>query len=369
MMKFADFQKPFAVAGIGLILMLAQRCGAQAAIPSERYTWKNVKVVIGGFVPGIEFSTKEPGLAYCRTDIGSVYRWDNSNKKWIPLTDMIGEPNYHGAESLATDPIDANNVYVAEGMYGNGPAAILRSHDKGNSWEITKVPFTMGGNENGRGVGERLAVDPNDNKILYFASRHDGLWRSDDSAATWKKVDSFPVTGTGTKFEKDRWGGPIYAGLSFVTFDQKSGAAGAATPVIYVGLADKGDAHLFRSTDAGKTWKAVDGEPKDLLAIHGMLDENGSLYLVYDNGVGPNGVTKGELWKLNTKNDKWLDVSPEKHSPTPGGYGGLSLDQSHPGTLAVATLNRWSPVDTVFRSTDGGETWKDIREKSVRDPA
>src|SRR5450432_3738627 len=247
MMKFADFQKPFAVAGIGLILMLAQRCGAQAAIPSERYTWKNVKVVIGGFVPGIEFSTKEPGLAYCRTDIGSVYRWDNSNKKWIPLTDMIGEPNYHGAESLATDPVDANNVYVAEGMYGNGPAAILRSHDKGNSWEITSVPFKMGGNENGRGVGERLAVDPNDNRILYFGSRHDGLWMSTDSAVTWNKVEIFPIKGKPINPDANRRGGPSEAGLSFVIFDAKSGSAGAATPTIFVGSADHGESRLFRS--------------------------------------------------------------------------------------------------------------------------
>jgi hypothetical protein len=45
----------------------------------------------------------------------------------------------------------------------------------------------------------------------------------------------------------------------------------------------------------------------------------------------------------------------------------LSLDRQKPGTLAVATMNRWSPVDTVWRSTDGGATWKDIADNATRD--
>ena len=59
------------------------------------------------------------------------------------------------------------------------------------------VSFRMGGNEDGRGVGERLAVDPNDNRVLFFGSRHEGLWKSTDCAATWKKVETFPLKGLG----------------------------------------------------------------------------------------------------------------------------------------------------------------------------
>ncbi len=56
-------------------------------------------------------------------------------------------------------------------------------------------------------MGERLAVDPNDDQILYLASPANGLWRSRDGGATWAQVAAFPVTST-----------PDDIGLSFVTF-------------------------------------------------------------------------------------------------------------------------------------------------------
>ena len=71
-------------------------------------------------------------------------------------------------------------------------AAILRSMDQGKTFQTVEVPFRMGGNANGRGVGERLAIDPNDNNILYFGSRAAGLWISKDAALTWNQVNNFP---------------------------------------------------------------------------------------------------------------------------------------------------------------------------------
>ena len=53
---------------------------AQAAPKTEPYVWKSAKIVAGGFITGIVFSPKEPGLAYCRTDIGGAYRIDNKSR-------------------------------------------------------------------------------------------------------------------------------------------------------------------------------------------------------------------------------------------------------------------------------------------------
>ena len=63
--------------------------------------------------------------------------------------------SYFGGESIAPDPIDANTVYIAAGMYRTDPSAMLRSHDRGKTWDVFPVSFRMGGNEDGRGVGER----------------------------------------------------------------------------------------------------------------------------------------------------------------------------------------------------------------------
>ena len=46
--------------------LLSGRSSAQTTQP---YTWRNVQIVGGGFVPGIIFNQTEPGLVYARTDI------------------------------------------------------------------------------------------------------------------------------------------------------------------------------------------------------------------------------------------------------------------------------------------------------------
>ena len=158
---------------------------ARASVPHfPHYAWNNVTVGGGGFSPNIIFSPVEPGLAYLRTDIGRVYRYEQSQQRWIALQDGMAEGNYFGVESVAPDPRNAQVVYAAVGMYGSGPAAILRSDDRGTTWNVFPVPFRMGGNEDGRGLGERLAIDPHDTNSLYFGSRHDGLQRSADRGRT-----------------------------------------------------------------------------------------------------------------------------------------------------------------------------------------
>jgi xyloglucan-specific exo-beta-1,4-glucanase len=169
-----------------------------AQVASEAaYQWRNVRVGGGGFSPGIVFSRVERNLEYLRTDIGGVYRWDATRGEWLALQDHMPQSNYFGIESIAADPRDANVVYVAAGMYRRDAAAILRSGNRGSSWEVFPTAFRMGGNEEGRGLGERLAIDPNDTAVLYFASRHDGLQRSTDRGRMWSKVASFPYRGRG----------------------------------------------------------------------------------------------------------------------------------------------------------------------------
>ena len=42
------------------------------------------------------------------------------------------------------------------------------------------------------------------------------------------------------------------------------------------------------------------------------------------------------------------------------GYSGLSIDAQHPGTIMVTGYSSWWPDTFIWRSTDGGTTWKQI---------
>lgn len=334
--------------------------GGQAA-----YRWRSVKVGGGGFIPAILFSPVEQDLAYARSDMGGVYRWDAARAAWLPLQDDFAQSGAFGVESLAPDPVDPRVVYAAVGMYAHDPAMILRSEDRGATWARYPVAFRMGGNEPGRGLGERLAVDPNNTAVLYFGSRHDGLQRSLDKGRTWRRVEGFPAHGLGLPKGRRE----AHAGISFVVVDRAGGLKDGRSAVLYAGLADPGEHHLFRSQDGGESWRPVAGEPRaDLLPAKAELDGQGRLFVTYGNGVGPNGVTDGAVWRLDTRSGVWTDITPDRGpGRPPGGYMGVSVSRSRPGVVVVASLNRWKPGDDIWRSADGGETWKAYRQLSTRD--
>ncbi len=81
--------------------------GSAQTVPQERYSWKNVQIVGGGFVDGFVFHPTAPGVRYARTDMGGAYRWDQSAHRWQPMLDWLSykDRNLMGIESIAVDPV------------------------------------------------------------------------------------------------------------------------------------------------------------------------------------------------------------------------------------------------------------------------
>jgi xyloglucan-specific exo-beta-1,4-glucanase len=343
--------------------------GVDSGSLAEDYIWRNVAIVGGGYVPGIVFNTKEPGLVYARTDIGGAYRWNTKVERWVPLLDSIGwdDWNLTGVDSIATDPVDPNRVYVLAGTYTNGwtnqNGAVLRSNDRGKTWQRTDLPFKSGGNMPGRNMGERLNIDPNDDSILYLGARSgNGLWKSADYGQTWGRVASFPATGTYAQDPSDASGylsDPL--GVVWTVFDPASGDCGKSpSRAIYVGVADLG-VSIYRSTDGGDTWQALPGQPTGFMPHHAVLASNGAMYIAYNNKGGPFDGESGDVWKYQTTTGTWTRITPgSTPEDTPFGYGGLAVDARHPDTVMVAALNSWWPDTILWRSTDAGATWSRI---------
>ncbi|MFF1911577.1 1,4-beta-glucanase [Streptomyces sp. NPDC058239] len=339
---------------------------APAAAASERHRAKDVEphrwrtAAIGGtgFVTGLLFHPAVQGLAYARTDIGGAYRWDDVQSRWTALTDQLGWDDWNllGIEALAIDPAHPDRLYLACGTYAQSwasPGAVLRSEDRGATWARTDLAVRLGANEDGRGAGERLLVDPRDSETLWLGTRHDGLLRSTDRGVTWAPVD-FPATASAAG-----------QGVTFLV---------AAGRTVYAGWGDGGTA-LYRTTASGG-WETVPGQPSGDVAASGVpiraaYDANSStLYVTYADAPGPNGQSDGSVHRLDTLTNTWRNVtpvSPESASGDTFGYGGVAVDARRAGTLVVTTNNRWSQIDTVFRSTDGGATWSSLKDAAVLD--
>lgn len=343
-------------AGVDAAAALA---GGAAAVGAP-YVWRNVAIVAGGFVTGIVYSSTQQDVLYARTDISGAYRFSAATGAWTPLLDWVSraESNYAGVESIAIDPVNPDRIYLAAGMYTTSSGAFLISDDGGQTFTTVPTSIPMGSNDDGRSVGERLAIDPNDTSTLYFGSRTSGLWTSTDSGSSWTQVTSFPGPD-----EYD--GGPAVgpAGIVFVRFDPKTGGSGVPTTV-YVGVAVTGTS-LYSSSDGGMTWNAVPGAPTGLLPARSALSSTEKLYVTYGggtagttNGDGPNNATTGAVYRLDLGAGTWTNITPatSKGSVT-FGYAGVTVDAQNPSTVMVSTIDRWSTGDDIYRSTNEGATW------------
>ncbi|ELS56902.1 exo-alpha-sialidase [Streptomyces viridochromogenes] len=353
-----------AAALTGLPSLAGPASAAEPAAAGQAYRWRTAVMGGTGFITGVLFHPSVRGLAYARTDIGGAYRWDDRTASWIPLTDHLGWDDWNllGVEAMAVDPAYPNRLYLALGTYSQSWAAngaVLRSDDRGATWTRTDLSVKLGANEDGRGTGERLLVDPRDSNVLWLGTRHDGLLKSADRGATWAAATGFPGSPSATG-----------QGVTLLV---------AAGRTLYAGWGDSDGStpNLFRTVD-GRTWEAVPGRPSGTAAkvpIRAAYDRGTShLYVTYANAPGPNGQSDGSVHKLCTLNGKWTEVTPVKPGGTTAdgsadtfGYGGVAVDARRPGTLVVSTNNRWAAVDTVFRSTDGGRTWTSLKDTAVFD--
>lgn len=346
--------------------------------------WTTVKMGGGGYVPGIVYHPTVANLRYARTDVMGIYRWDHVISRWTALTDGFSrlDGSYQGAESIAVDPTDANRLYMTARMAVNmGNGRFYHSSNQGNTWSYVDFPFPVGSNNQGRAIGERLAVDPNLPTTMFYGSRTAGLWKSSDRGLHWSQVTSLSSkVMTNDEMNNANGGNPV--GVEFVVFGAHvptSGftPSGSATQTIYVGVAPDYknmaglSAYLYKSTDGGASWSsvalpaAVTSAPFDgntLHIPHLARSADGTLYVPFASSSGPGSTHPSALYKYD--GTTWTKLIASGEGQYYGGIGGLSVHGSGASTkVAFGVSGTWGDagwIQIAMRSSDAGSTWQEF---------
>jgi photosystem II stability/assembly factor-like uncharacterized protein len=189
-----------------------------------------------------------------------------------------------------------------------------------------------------------------------------------DYGQHWGPLTNFPVTGpTGTAADPG-------VGVIFAHFDKSSGVADTGfTRVAYIGVSDP-TVGLYTTQDGGKTFAAVAGQPTGLYPNSMSTDPSGNLYIAYGgssygNSVGPYSMNTGAIWRYAPATGTWTNITPPNPNKESYGFGSVAVDPVDPNIILVTTMDRYypPPQDDLFRSIDGGQTWKSIETNAVRD--
>lgn len=340
--------------------MLAACSGGDISFPEGKWRYSQLAMGGGGYVSGV-FSTSEEGLYYARTDVGGAYRWDESQGRWLSLSYWVTEENVGmmGIDGLAVDPDEPNKLYLLAGTsyFSNGNTWVLISNDYGDSFEAVDVSglISASGNGMGRQNGERIAIDPVNNDILYVGGRTGGLIKSTDGGKTWAQVKALSdLTNVNTANSN---------GICTIAVDPDS-SNGSQCQRIFAGVSKSGENNVFVSEDGGASWAAVDGLPTDLFPQRMRFDGQGNLLVTYADSEGPwGGSGTGGIRRLDISSGEAEDISPEKRS-----FSDIAVSPDDPKKMVAVTENVWMPQpngshgDEFYVTADGGATWSCINE-------
>ncbi len=285
-----------------------------------------------------------PSLFYFGSTGGGVWKTENSGTTWNNISDK-----YFGGSigSIAVSLWDPNVIYVGTGektvrgnvSSGNG---IWKSDDAGKSWKHI-------GLEDSRHI-TRIVIDPK-NPDLVFASclghlwgsnKMRGVYRTKDGGKNWERVLFVSEEAGAVDLTMDPSNSRIlYAStwkVKRTPYNLESGGEGSA---------------LWKSTDAGSTWKNLlpnKGMPKGTIGIIGVSVSKADPKRIYALIEAEN----GGLFRSDDGGDSWIKTSEDRNLRQRAWYyTRIYADPKDKDKIYVANVGFW-------RSKDGGKNFESI---------
>ncbi|NNL93458.1 MAG: glycosyl hydrolase, partial [Saprospiraceae bacterium] len=257
---------------------------------------------------------------------------------------------YRGGRSCAvTGVMGKPNLFY----FGSTGGGIWKSTDGGRSWENISDGF-FGGS-----IGA-IAVSQSDNNVIYVGggektvrgnvSSGYGLWKSEDGGKTWHSK--------GLKTSRHISRIRIHPTNHNIVY-------AAAMGNLYKDTSDRG---VYKSTDGGNTWKKVLFANNKAGAVDLIIDPNNSRNLyasTWNIRRTPYSLSSGgegsALWKSTDSGETWKDISANKGLPEgTWGISGITVSPANSDRL-------WAIIENekggVYRSEDAGKTWTKVNDK------
>jgi uncharacterized repeat protein (TIGR01451 family) len=309
---------------------------------------------------------------------GGVWKTTNAGTKWTPLT---SNQSSLATGAIAVDPNNHLNVYVGTGeenfsgdsYYGGG---LLKSTNGGSTWSNVGTATFGGplGSETGGSYIGGIAIQPgvsSGTPVVLVASEYSsvtnglrsGIWRSTDGGSTFTPVlpvlaDEFAYA-TSVFFISNT---TAYAAIGYLWGDTNNG--------------------VYKSTDAGQTWTAMNGSGVTAL-VSGLnagritlaaAPSNSST--LYASIQSPFTFGLAGMFKSTDGGGTWQAIN----TPLGTGGGGSTIDfcggqcwydmamgvSPNNASLLYASgsLNYGAGNGGLYMSTDGGTSWNSVNPGS-----
>ncbi len=319
-------------------------------IPPSQYSemkWRMIGPFRAGKVNAVAGVPGNPAVYYMGADGGGVWKTNDGGVTWKPIFD--GE-SIASMGAIAVSPSNPNIIYAGTGVntvygdvsYGNG---VYKSTNGGETWQHL-------GLEDSRHIA-RILVDPRNPDIVLVAAIGDGygpneqrgVFRSTDGGKNWKKV-LFKDNTTGAVDLCFEPGNPrvVYATLWHVIWK----------PELKDQPFEPGSG-LYKSKDGGITWKQITG--------NGLPTVNwGRSGVAVAPGVGGKRIyviidakeKKGGLFRSDDGGATWRKITEDPRIETSWYMGEIFVDPKNPDGVYV-------PLQNFYRSTDGGKSFTAIK--------
>ena len=284
-------------------------------------------------------------IFYAAARTGGVWKTTNNGTTFEPVTDHIGLASI-GAVAVA--PSNADIVWVGSGdntvtrsaYYGNG---VYVSSDAGKTWKNVGLAATQ--------HIARIVIHPANPDVVWvaaighlFSSNPErGVFKTSDGGRSWKKVLYVNDNTGAIDLVLDRRDpNVLYAAMyEYKRFPWKLEDGGSGSGI-------------FKTTDGGENWQRLAGGlPQGKLGRIGIdicRSRPEILYAVIDNF---NDRQRGEVYRTADAGQTWRKVSAESDDVSrKAGYSfnHLRVDPNNPEKVYITGSN-------LIASSDGGKTW------------